>query len=79
MAKARQAKREIQDGTAESLYHHQLAQDLTRQLKRRWETGDIYAPHDLSPEELKKWKGKTRNNYDVFDLLTMNPIDEYKV
>lgn len=57
-------------------------QDLERQLTRRWKSGDVYAPHDLSGVEMSKWrqaqpKGKPKK--DVFDMLKINPLDHYKV
>lgn len=55
------------------------AKSLEKYQTRQWREGDIYSPHDLSPAEMKKWtqpKGKTE---DVFDILGINPIHEYKV
>ena len=44
-----------------------------------WKTGDIYAPHDLSPVEMRK-RGKLKPpNQDAFDLLGIDPLMEYKV
>ncbi|KAI9812616.1 MAG: hypothetical protein M1827_004605 [Pycnora praestabilis] len=54
------------------------AQDLERQMSRRWKEGDVYAPHDLSPQEMQKWKRKSRPTQDAFDALAINPLDEYK-
>ncbi|KAL1310995.1 hypothetical protein AAFC00_001215 [Neodothiora populina] len=56
-------------------------QDLERQLTRRWKSGDVYAPHDLSGVEMSKWRQsqpKGRPKRDVFDLLQINPMDHYK-
>lgn len=51
-----------------------------KQIYRRWLTGDVYAPHDLSGSEQKKWKtAKKRPTSDAFDALGINPINEYKV
>ncbi|KAJ9624123.1 hypothetical protein H2203_005572 [Taxawa tesnikishii (nom. ined.)] len=55
--------------------------DLERQMTRRWKAGDVYAPHDLSGVEMSKWRQnqrKGRPQKDVFDLLAINPIDQYK-
>ncbi|OAL52026.1 ribosomal protein S18 [Pyrenochaeta sp. DS3sAY3a] len=50
-----------------------------RQIFRKWQPGDVYAPHDLSGPEQKKWKlGRKRPQQDAFDLLGINPIAEYK-
>ena len=46
---------------------------------RRWKKGDIYAPHDLSPMEMRKWKQRVQPDRDIFDTLNINPLDEYKV
>lgn len=57
----------------------QLASSLTRQITRRWKEGDVYAPHDLSEVEMQKWRRRDRPAYDVFDVLHMNPLDNYRV
>jgi hypothetical protein len=53
--------------------------ELERLQTRRWKKGDIYSPHDLSPAEMKKWRERTKPDRDVFDMLNINPLDEYKV
>jgi len=58
------------------LNHH--AQDLTKQITRRWRAGDVYAPHDLSAVEMAKWKSRSKPERDVFDVLAFNPLDEYR-
>ncbi|KAL2003242.1 hypothetical protein VTN02DRAFT_4555 [Thermoascus thermophilus] len=45
---------------------------------RDWKAGDIYAPHDLSPAEMKKWRKRYSPSTDAFDTLNMNPLDQYK-
>lgn len=51
-----------------------------RQVFRRWQPGDVYAPHDLSGTEQKKWKqGRKKPQEDAFDVLGVNPVMEYKV
>lgn len=57
-------------------------QDLERQLTRRWTEGDVYAPHDLSGEEMAKFKKsqkKGRPKKDALDMLRINPLHHYKV
>ncbi|KAF2730771.1 ribosomal protein S18 [Polyplosphaeria fusca] len=50
-----------------------------KQIHRVWKTGDVYAPHDLSGMEQKKWKmGRKTPQSDAFDTLGINPINEYK-
>lgn len=55
------------------------AQDLGRYQSRQWKEGDVYSPHDLSPIEMAKWRVKQRRQIDAFDVLAINPINEYKV
>ncbi|KAF2088444.1 ribosomal protein S18 [Saccharata proteae CBS 121410] len=53
--------------------------ELESEMPRRWRSGDVYAPHDLTPAEARKWRGrKTMPTSDAFDLLALNPINEYK-
>ncbi|KAH6644001.1 ribosomal protein S18 [Boeremia exigua] len=50
-----------------------------RQIYRKWQAGDVYAPHDLSGAEQKKWKyGRNKPQSDAFDVLGINPVNEYK-
>jgi small subunit ribosomal protein S18 len=63
----------------EELQKHNMAVDLSRQITRRWRPGDVYAPHDLSEVEMAKWKRREKPNYDVFDVLDLNPLDHYRV
>ncbi|KAL2844320.1 ribosomal protein S18 [Aspergillus pseudoustus] len=51
---------------------------LERFQTRAYQPGDIYAPHDLSPAEMKKWKRPAPPSTDVFDTLQLNPLDQYK-
>jgi hypothetical protein len=46
---------------------------------REWKAGDIYAPHDLSPAEMKKWSKRKAPSFDAFDALNLNPLDLHKV
>lgn len=51
-----------------------------RQIYRKWVPGDVYSPHDLTGLEMKKWKfGRKKPQQDAFDILGINPINEYKV
>ena len=52
---------------------------MAQQLKREWKPGDVYAPHDLSAAEQRKWGTRTRPTQDVFDILKINPLTLYKV
>ncbi|KAF2807846.1 ribosomal protein S18 [Mytilinidion resinicola] len=53
--------------------------DYEQQLARKFKPGDVYAPHDLTGQEMQKWK-KSRNapKTDAIDALGLNPINEYK-
>jgi len=65
--------------TREFAESERLAQ-YQRQIYRQWQPGDVYAPHDLSGIEQKKWKqGRKRPQEDAFDILGINPVLEYKV
>jgi small subunit ribosomal protein S18 len=78
-ATSRNAQRSSTSNVMQELKNHKLATDLTKQIYRRWKAGDVYAPHDLSSAEMQKWKKRGRPEVDAFDLLDMNPIEEYKV
>ena len=55
-------------------------EQFQRQIYRKWQTGDVYAPHDLTGTEQKKWKfGRKKPQSDAFDVLGINPVNEYKV
>ncbi|PWY92950.1 actin cortical patch component [Aspergillus heteromorphus CBS 117.55] len=45
---------------------------------RDWKAGDIYAPHDLSAAEMRKWKKRYSPGTDAFDALNLNPLEQYK-
>ncbi|KFZ11128.1 hypothetical protein V502_07732 [Pseudogymnoascus sp. VKM F-4520 (FW-2644)] len=64
--------------TAEDLARHKAATSITKQISRRWKTGDVYAPHDLSEVEMKKWKKRGKPSVDVFDVLELDPLVEYR-
>ncbi|GAP83214.2 putative ribosomal protein S18 [Rosellinia necatrix] len=49
-----------------------------RQLTRRWRPGDVYAPHDMSPSEMTKWRRTTARQKDLVDLLGIRPLDMYR-
>lgn len=59
-----------------------VPKDYEMQMTRRWRTGDVYAPHDLSGIEMAKWKKvrrKGKSRWDVLDQLGMDPREYYKV
>ncbi|KAK4168868.1 ribosomal protein S18 [Cladorrhinum sp. PSN259] len=51
---------------------------FVRQMPRRWRTGDVYAPRDLSPVEMRKWRRPSAPKTDVIDMLGFNPVDNYR-
>ena len=55
------------------------AKDLEMFQNRQWKEGDVYSPHDLSWEEMQKWKKPKKVAVDAFDTLGINPLHEYKV
>jgi small subunit ribosomal protein S18 len=65
--------------SAEELERHKKAVDLTKQIARRWRAGDVYAPHDLSSAEMRKWKTRGKPSVDVLDVLQLDPLVEYRV
>lgn len=66
-------------GSADEREAHARAQDLSRQITRRWKAGDVYAPKDIGPVEMAKWKKRARPDRDVFDVLQFDPTEHYKV
>lgn len=55
------------------------ARAMERNFTRDWKVGDVYAPHDLSAAEARKWRMKKAPSQDAFDVLSINPLDVYKV
>ena len=51
---------------------------MRKNFTRRFEPGDLYSPHDLSPVEMKKWRISRPGRRDVFDALNMDPLSEWK-
>ena len=55
-------------------------EQFQRQIYRKWQAGDVYSPHDLTGAEQRKWKfGRKKPQQDAFDVLGINPLNEYKV
>ncbi|KAK3618542.1 hypothetical protein LTR56_024583 [Elasticomyces elasticus] len=57
---------------------------MEQQIPRRYKPGDVYAPHDLSGNEMAKWKKLRRkprvgsHGTDVLDSLGVDPRKHYK-
>ncbi|KAF3037562.1 hypothetical protein E8E11_005689 [Didymella keratinophila] len=65
--------------TTQQMIESERRENFQKQIYRRWQTGDIYAPHDLTGAEQKKWKfGRKKPQSDAFDVLGINPVSEYK-
>ncbi|KAM0285630.1 hypothetical protein ACHAQH_001336 [Verticillium albo-atrum] len=62
----------------QQLRDRKTSDDYIRQMPRKWRTGDVYAPHDMHPHQLAKWKRRSSPKHDVTDLLSVNPLDQYK-
>ncbi|KAI9796567.1 MAG: hypothetical protein M1825_000610 [Sarcosagium campestre] len=54
------------------------ATGLERMQFRKWRAGDVYGPHDLGVAEAMKWQKPQRPRSDAFDVLGIDPLDEYK-
>lgn len=63
----------------DSLRNQKNSSDYLKQMPRRWEAGDVYSPHDLSPVEMQKWRKRSQRRSDVVDALGIRPLDMYKV
>lgn len=50
-----------------------------KQMPRRWRTGEVYAPKDLSATEMSKWRTARKPKQDIVDMLGINPLDNYRV
>ena len=55
------------------------ARAMDKNFTREWNKGDVYAPHDLSAAEARKWRKRHTPTVDAFDALSMDPLDCYKV
>ncbi|KAF2102111.1 ribosomal protein S18 [Rhizodiscina lignyota] len=67
--------------TGKSIVEQQRRGDMEKLLTtRRYRDGDIVSPHDLSFQETLKWRmdPRKRPQYDVFDMLGIDPRKEYK-
>lgn len=67
------------DNLAQRAKDNNNSANLARQSTRNWKPGDIYAPHDLSPQEMRKWKAPKQPTKDIIDMLGLNPLDHYRV
>lgn len=63
----------------ELLQSEVTSNNYMRMMKRRWNNGDVYAPRDLSPYEMKGRNGGWVEAADVVDELGFSPLDNYRV
>ena len=68
-----------QADSAERVKENKIAKDLLKQMPRKWQAGEVYAPHDLSSVEMAKWKKRSPPQGDLVDALNLSPTDMYKV
>ncbi|OTA89207.1 hypothetical protein M434DRAFT_398721 [Hypoxylon sp. CO27-5] len=64
--------------TEDELQEQNQTNDYARQMTRRWKVGDVYAPHDLSPSEMGKWRRSQARKRDLVDMLGLRPLDMYR-
>ncbi|KAM0250729.1 hypothetical protein ACHAQJ_008484 [Trichoderma viride] len=62
----------------EMMRNQKNSNDYLKQMPRRWEAGDVYSPHDMSPVEMQKWRKRSPRGGDVIDALGIRPLDMYK-
>lgn len=72
--RAKMAKKQSAD-----LREYETSNSYMRQMPRRWAVGEVYAPHDLAPEEIKRYRRTTGRSFDVLDVLGIKPLDMYSV
>lgn len=73
------AYRKEKDAQMDYLKSQRVSSEYLKQMPRKWEAGDVYSPHDLSPVEMQKWRRRTLRQNDVVDALGIRPLDMYKV
>jgi small subunit ribosomal protein S18 len=65
--------------TVDQIREQKVSNEYLREMPRRWQVGDVYSPHDLSPVEMNKWRRRSQRKGDVIDALGIRPLDTYKV
>jgi len=74
----RRTREESRQELEEKLKLNNQREDYLRQLTRKWATGDIYSPHDLSPSEMSKFRSTSSRKQDLVDVLGLRPLDMYR-
>ncbi|KAG6309698.1 hypothetical protein E4U44_006541 [Claviceps purpurea] len=62
----------------ETLRNNKESGEFLREMPRRWEAGDVYAPHDMSGVEMRKLRKRASRKADVVDALQIRAKDMYK-
>ncbi|KAG5949266.1 hypothetical protein E4U60_006857 [Claviceps pazoutovae] len=62
----------------ETLRNNKESGEFLREMPRRWEEGDVYAPHDMSSVEMRKLRKRASRKADVVDALQIRAKDMYK-
>ncbi|KAG5976373.1 hypothetical protein E4U58_004321 [Claviceps cyperi] len=62
----------------ETLRNNKQSGEFLREMPRRWEAGDVYAPHDMSSVEMRKLRKRASRKADVMDALQIRAKDMYK-
>jgi len=66
--------------TMEEMKAKSVMESYMRMAQRKWKAGDVYAPKDLRPAEMKKWgtRRATKKPQDIVDVAGFNPVDNYR-
>lgn len=56
-----------------------LGDEYMLHMARRWREGDVFTPHDLSANEMRKWRKRLGRKEDVLEIVGVNPLDHYRV
>ncbi|KAI1331619.1 ribosomal protein S18 [Xylariaceae sp. FL0255] len=78
LARQQRAAADTNDNVEESLRNRNAQVEYLRQLPRRWNPGEVYAPHDISASEMNKWRTNRKRQTDVVELLGLRPLDMYR-
>jgi small subunit ribosomal protein S18 len=70
---------ERQQALIDQLKAQRQTEGYLRMMPRPWSQGNVYAPRDLSPAEMRKWRTIRPSREDVVDILGINPLDLYRV
>jgi hypothetical protein len=69
----------MRSASSQALVFERYKQAMSNLLKRPWKVGEVYAPHDMSAAEQRKWRQSKATTVDCFDVLNIDPLSLYKV